>query len=135
LVVLQAASEARYLLARGALEAKAAVALAIGYWRDYTTSRVIGSGAGISRKATTFLRVFREAEGANHIAIALALLVNRTDIAVAGGTRVAKLQTYTVTVLYIALAIGDSVINEATRLGAERVRLILADHEGRLRIR
>jgi len=118
LVVIQAASEARYLLARGALEAEAAVTLAIGDRRDYTTSHITGSWAGIRRGGTTFLRAFRKAEGADHVAVVLALSINVTDIAGAGRARVAKLQTYTVAVLYIAFAIGDSVIDETSRFGA-----------------
>ena len=126
------ASETRDPLTGGALEAKAAITLAIGYRRAHSTSRVGRSGAGVNRSRTTFLHVFREAEGAHHIAIRLALLVHITDIARAGGAQVAELETDTVTALDIALAISDSVINEATRLGAERVPLVLANHEGRL---
>jgi hypothetical protein len=102
----------------GALEAKSAVTLAISYGRDNPRARVVRSGASISRGAATFLGVVRKAEGTDHIAVALALLVNGTDITVAGRTGVAKRQTDAVTDFDIALAIGDSVIDEATRLGA-----------------
>jgi hypothetical protein len=104
--------------------------LAIGYGRDHPTSRVSRSGAGINRSVTTFLHVFRKAEGTQHIAIRLALPVYTAHIPLAGRARVAELQADTVTDFDIALAISDAVINEATRLGAERVLLILANHEG-----
>jgi hypothetical protein len=126
------ASETWNPAAPGALEAKAAIALAIGYRRDHANSGVSRSGASICRSTTAFLHVFRKTEGAHHIAIVPALPVHVTDISLAGGTRVAELQTDTVTVLDIALAISEAVINEATRLGAERVLLVLANHKGRL---
>jgi hypothetical protein len=86
LVVLQTAIEARYLLARCAFEAKASITLAVGYRRDHTTSRVIGAGAGIARSVATFLRVLGKAEGAYHVAIRLALLVDIADVFLAGRT-------------------------------------------------
>jgi hypothetical protein len=119
-------------LASGALEAKAAITLAIGYRCAHATSRVSRSGTGVDRRATTFLHVFRKAEGAHHIAIRSALPVHITDISLASGTGETQLETNTVAVLDIALAISDSVINEATRLGAKCVLLVLANHEGRL---
>ncbi|MBF6571535.1 MAG: hypothetical protein IVW54_22010 [Candidatus Binataceae bacterium] len=121
--------------APGALEAKAAITLAIGYGRDHPTSRISRSGTSVNCCATTFHHIFRKAEGTHHIAIGRALPVHIADILLAGRARVAELQTDTFAVLDIALAIGDSVINEATRLGAERVTLVLANHEGRLWIR
>jgi len=126
------ASETGYSLALGALEAKAAITLAIGNGRAHPTSRISRSRAGVNRCATTFLHVFRKAEGTHHIAIRSALSVHITDISLTSGARIAKLQTDTVTSLDIALAIGDSVISEATRLGAESLLLVLANHEWRL---
>jgi hypothetical protein len=108
--------------------------LAIGYRRNHPTSGVSRSRAGVDGRASTFLHIIRKAEGAHHIAILLALLVHITDISLAGGARVTELETDTVAFQDIALAIGESVINEATCRGAERVLLILANHEGRLEI-
>jgi hypothetical protein len=126
------ASEAWYLLGPCALEAKTTITLPIGHGRDHSTSRVSRSGAGVNRSATTFFHAFRKAEGTHHIAIRLALPVHITDILLAAGARVTELETNAVTVLDIALTISDSSINEATRLGAERVSLVRANHEGRL---
>jgi hypothetical protein len=108
--------------------------LAIGYWRLYPASRVIGSRAGVNRRVTTFPRVIRKAEGAHHIAIPFALPVHITDIALAYGARVAELQTDAVAFQDVALAISESSIDEATRRRAERVLLVLANHERGLRI-
>ncbi|MDO8431319.1 MAG: hypothetical protein Q7S58_02800, partial [Candidatus Binatus sp.] len=130
--ILEPASEAREFLTLAALEANPTVALAKGYRRDHPASRVIRSGTGIDGRGTTFLHIIRKAESAHHIAILLALPVHITDILLAGGARVAELETDAVAFQDIALAIGDSVINEATRRGAERVPLIFANHEGRL---
>jgi len=131
---LEPASEAREPLARAALEANAAVTLGKGYRRDHPTSRVSRSRAGVDGRATTFLHIIWQAEGAHHIAIRLALPVHITDILLADGARVAELENDAVTSQDIALAISDSVINEATRRGAERVLLVFANDEGGLGI-
>jgi len=131
---VEPAGEAREPLARAALEANATVTLAEGYRRDHPTSRVSRSRAGVDSRGTTFLHIVWEAEGAHHITIRLALPVHIADILLADGARVAELETDAVTSQDIALAIGDSVINEATRRGAERVLLLFANHEGGLGI-
>jgi hypothetical protein len=131
-MIAQATSEARNPLARGALEAKAAITLTIGHGRDYATSRVSRSGAGVYRSATTLLYVLRQTEGTHHITIRPALPIHIADILLAGSVRVAELQTDTVTAPDIALAISDSVIDEAARLSAKRISLVLANYEGRL---
>lgn len=129
LIMLEPDIEAREPLVRGALEAHATITLAVRDRRDHPTPRVARSGAGINRRATTFQDVTRQAKGTDHIAIRLALLIHVTDILLAGGAREAELETDTVTFQDVALAIGDPVIDEAARLGAERVLLVLADHE------
>jgi hypothetical protein len=108
--------------------------LAIGYRRAHATSRVGRTGTGINSRATAFLHVIWEAEGAHHIAIRFALLIHITDILLTGGARVAELETDTVTTQDIALAISEAVINETASLSAERVLLVLANHEGGLGI-
>jgi hypothetical protein len=121
-------------LARAALEANATVTLAKGYRRDHPTSRVSRSRAGVDGRGTTLLHILRQAEGAHHITIRLALPVHITDILLADRVRVAELETDAVTLQDSALAIGDSVVNEASRRGAERVLLVFANHEGGLGI-
>jgi hypothetical protein len=108
--------------------------LAIGYRRNHPASGVSRSGAGVDSRTTTFLDVIRKAEGTHHIAIGLALLVYVADISLTGGTRVTELETDTVPFQDIALAVSESVINEATCRGAEGVLLMLANHKGRLTI-
>lgn len=108
--------------------------MAIGYRRLYPASRVIGSRAGVNRLGATFPCVIWKAEGAHHITIRPALPVDLTYVSVADGARVAELQTDAVTFQDVALAISESSIDEATRRGAERVPLVLANHERGLRI-
>jgi hypothetical protein len=52
----------------------------------------------------------------------------------AGAARETELETDTVTFQDIAFTIGDPVIDEAAGLGAQRVLLVLANHEGGFRI-
>jgi hypothetical protein len=133
-IVPQPAIETGESLVFSALEAKAAITLSIRYWRAHPSSRISWSRASVNSRRTTFFDVVRKAEGAHHIAIHLALPVHITDILLADGAGVAELETNTVAFQYIALAIGDAVVDEATRLGAERVCLVLANHEGGLGI-
>jgi hypothetical protein len=135
LISRELAGEARETLAGGALEANAAIALAIGYRRFHPLALVRPSWAGINCRVPALLHVGRKAEGAHHIATRCALLVHRANInllAVRG--RVAELEADTLAGHDIALAIRNSVVNEAVGLGAERVLLNRANHEGGLGI-
>jgi hypothetical protein len=134
LISRKLAGEARETLAAGALEANAAIALAIGYRRFHPLALVRPSWAGINRSVPAFLHVGRKAEGAHHIATRRALLVHRANITLAVRGRVAELEADTIAGQDIALALRKSVINEAVGLGAERVLLIRANHEGGLGI-
>jgi hypothetical protein len=81
---------------RGALKAHATITLAVRYRRDHPTPRVVRSGTGVDRLATTFQHVTRKAKGTHHIAIPFALLIHVTDISLAGAAREAELETDTV---------------------------------------
>src|SRR5260370_12422259 len=107
------AGEARETLTAGALEANAAIALAIGYGRFHALALVRPSWAGINRRAPAFLHVGRKTEGAHHIATRRALLVHRANITLAVRGRVAELEADTIAGQDIALAIRRSVINQA----------------------
>jgi hypothetical protein len=134
LIIPDLSSETWEPLATGAGEANSAITLAIGYRRLYAASRVVGSRAGVNRLVTTLPRFIWKAKGAHHIAIPFALPVHITDIALAHGARIAELQTDAVAFQDVALAISESSIDEAARRRAERVLLVLANHEGRFLI-
>lgn len=121
-------------MARGALEADAAITLAVGDGCRDPSPRVVCSGAGVDSGVASFFNVRRKAEGAHHIAIRLALLVHATDISLPDGAEEVVLETDAVAFQHITLAIRDTVIDEAAGLGAERVLLVLAYHERSVRI-
>ena len=134
LISRELAGEARETLAAGALETNAAIALAIGYRRFHPLALVRPSWAGINCRVPAFLHVARKAEGAHHITTRRALLVHRANITLAVRCRVAELEADTIAGQDIALAIRNSVVNEAVGLSAERVLLIRTNHEGGLGI-
>jgi hypothetical protein len=127
---LKLLSEARESLGLGAFEANATIALAIGYRRAHAISQVSRSRTGVDSRATAFPHVIRQAEGAHHIAVRFAKRIDITNVLLAGGPRIAELKTDTVTFHYVALAVGEPVINETAGLSAEGVLLVLANHEG-----
>src|ERR1019366_284279 len=95
-----------------------AITLAIGNRRWHPGSRIIGSGAGVDGGRTALLHVRRKAEGADHVAVTPALLVDVANISVAHGAGITELEADAVSAEDIALAIGDLVVDEATSRGA-----------------
>src|SRR5262249_7604403 len=69
------------------------------------------------------------AEGAHHEPIRLALRVHIADVLLPGGGREAELEADAVTLQDIALAVGDTVVDEAAGGGAESISLVLAHQE------
>src|SRR5439155_9240612 len=133
-LLVELANEARERLVRGAGEAEAAITLAVGHRRRHPTAFVAPSGAGVDSLGTTLHDVSREAERAHHEAIRLALRVHVTDVLLPGAGREVELEADAVPFQDIAFAVGDTVVDEAAGGGAERVSLVLANHEGGLRL-
>jgi len=134
-LLVELANEARERLVRGAGEAEAAITLTVGHRRRHPTAFVAPSGAGVDSLGTTLHDVSREAERAHHEAIRLALRVHVTDVLLPGAGREVELEADAVPFQDIAFAVGDTVVDEAAGGGAERVSLVLANHEGGLGIK
>jgi hypothetical protein len=116
-VGVELSGESRESLTLAVLEANATVALPIGNRCRDSISYVRGSGACVNSGGTTFLHIFRKAEGAYLVAVLDALKVHGTNISLDVVSRKAKLKTDAVTLQAVALAVGDAVIDEAASLG------------------
>jgi len=133
LPITQPDIEAGKPLAPAAVKTNSAITLAIGDRRRHPASRVIGSGAGVGSHRTALLSIGRKAEGAHHVAVELALLVDVAHISVARRAGVTKLETDAIASADIAFAIRDLVINETVRLRTKCVLLIPANRKRRIR--
>jgi len=122
--------EARESLVGGAGEAETAIALAVGDRRGVATALVGLPGAGVDRLGAALHDVSRKAERTHHEAVGLALGIHIADVLRHGAGRKVELETDAVTVQDVALTVGDTIVNKAGGGGAQRISLVLANHEG-----
>jgi hypothetical protein len=111
-------------------EADTAIALAIGHRGRHATGCIVCPRARVDRQGPTLRSVRRIAVRAHQEAIRLALHHHVADVRFPGGSRDGELEADAVTPQDIALAVGDTVVHGATGVGAERVCLVVANHEG-----
>ena len=109
--------------------ADTAIALAIGHRGRHATALVGCSGARVDRQGPTLHGVRRKAVRAHQKAMYCALRHHVADVRFPGGGRDVEREADAVTLQDIAPAVGDTVVHGATGAGAERVYLVVANHE------
>jgi hypothetical protein len=115
--------------------ADTAIALAIGHRGRHATGCIVCPRARVDRQGPTLHGVRRTAVRAHQEALRRALRHHVADVRFPGGSRDGELEADAVTPQDIALAVGDTVVHGATGGGAERVVLVVANHEGGFGIR
>jgi hypothetical protein len=128
-LLVELAIEAGERLVRGAGEAEAAITLAVGDRRWFATALVGLSGTGVDRRGTTLQGRSGKAERTHHEPIRLAVRVHIADVLLLGRGREVELEADAVTLQDIALAVGDTVVDEAAGGRAESISLVLAHDE------